>query len=478
MARELTKLGADGFLFDCMFHDGLLEPPCDPNKVKEQDIPANIRENWTDGMITLVEKIKKAIGPNKLFFFNAGWSASVDKQRPIIERADGFMLEDTANIYSDDLQGNPVLSRMKPVLELAEQLNKYVIFTINPAIVGYPTANQPFLYANTSLEEQQRLARYYLAFFLNFFRSPKMMLSYFTPMIKDNYYNSEAYFADWDLKIGKLLGSATEVSPGVYHRLFEKADIWWNNADTSYEVNLGKEMTTADGYSVITYTLEGKSGMLFVTPDILEPYNPSFETVWNWQPNGETGIEVQMSVVHSGQRAIKIPSGLKSSPGLAEHYYFQPNTTYTWSAWVKTEGNANPSTVAVAAPPGATTTTHKSAIGSDGKVLINDNLLPIGTQDWQKISMRFTTKEGGQGIVYAVVNGESNGIVYFDDVQVIAGASAPIPGDANGDGRVDSEDFSLLVEDYLNEPTHNTDFNDDGRVDSEDFAILQTNYLK
>ena len=53
-----------------------------------------------------------------------------------------------------------------------------------------------------------------------------------------------------------------------------------------------------------------------------------------------------------------------------------------------------------------------------------------------------------------------------------------VPGDPNGDGRVDSEDFALLVADYLNEPVNNTDFNSDGRVDSEDFAILQSNYLE
>ncbi|MBM3209450.1 hypothetical protein FJZ40_04130 [Candidatus Shapirobacteria bacterium] len=44
--------------------------------------------------------------------------------------------------------------------------------------------------------------------------------------------------------------------------------------------------------------------------------------------------------------------------------------------------------------------------------------------------------------------------------------------------KLESLDFSLLVEDYLREPVHNTDFNSDGRVDSEDFAILQENYLK
>jgi len=50
--------------------------------------------------------------------------------------------------------------------------------------------------------------------------------------------------------------------------------------------------------------------------------------------------------------------------------------------------------------------------------------------------------------------------------------------DTNCDNRIDSEDFALLVTDYLKEPVHNTDFNSDGRVDSEDFAILQSNYLK
>lgn len=63
-------------------------------------------------------------------------------------------------------------------------------------------------------------------------------------------------------------------------------------------------------------------------------------------------------------------------------------------------------------------------------------------------------------------------------IYVISPTSTPIPGDTNRDGVVDSEDFALLVEDYLKEPVHNTDFNSDGRVDSEDFAILQSNYLK
>ena len=64
-------------------------------------------------------------------------------------------------------------------------------------------------------------------------------------------------------------------------------------------------------------------------------------------------------------------------------------------------------------------------------------------------------------------------------VFVLGSESATLlPGDANQDGQVDSEDFALLVEDYLKEPVHDTDFNSDGRVDSEDFAILQANYQK
>lgn len=77
-----------------------------------------------------------------------------------------------------------------------------------------------------------------------------------------------------------------------------------------------------------------------------------------------------------------------------------------------------------------------------------------------------------------VLHGSTPDIGAYEYTGSIQPTPTPIPGDANGDGRVDSEDFALLVEDYLGEPVHNTDFNSDSRVDSEDFAILQTNYLK
>jgi len=74
-------------------------------------------------------------------------------------------------------------------------------------------------------------------------------------------------------------------------------------------------------------------------------------------------------------------------------------------------------------------------------------------------------------VVFNVVINESPSII-----RILYKPPTPLPGDANGDGRIDGTDLELLKQDYLGQPVHNTDFNSDGRVDCEDFAILQANY--
>lgn len=76
---------------------------------------------------------------------------------------------------------------------------------------------------------------------------------------------------------------------------------------------------------------------------------------------------------------------------------------------------------------------------------------------------------------YWVVN---EGTFQWALAEIIAdpGVPLPRPGDANGDGQVNDQDLDLLIQDYLQLPTHNTDFNSDGRVDIKDFAVLSANY--
>ena len=57
-------------------------------------------------------------------------------------------------------------------------------------------------------------------------------------------------------------------------------------------------------------------------------------------------------------------------------------------------------------------------------------------------------------------------------------SAAPLPGDANGDGKVDINDLTIVLTNY--DQTGMTwsqgDFNGDGKVDINDLTIVLTNY--
>jgi len=66
---------------------------------------------------------------------------------------------------------------------------------------------------------------------------------------------------------------------------------------------------------------------------------------------------------------------------------------------------------------------------------------------------------------------------------LIAVVGRTIPGDINGDGRVDYKDLFLLAKAYgtdINDPAYdpNADLNDDGKIDYEDLFVLAKNYGK
>jgi len=78
-------------------------------------------------------------------------------------------------------------------------------------------------------------------------------------------------------------------------------------------------------------------------------------------------------------------------------------------------------------------------------------------------------------------NGNDRLLYDFDNVYT-QHAAAPVPGDANGDGKVNVVDLGILATNYgrsdLNPPPYWTfgDFNGDGNVNVVDLGILATNY--
>jgi len=68
--------------------------------------------------------------------------------------------------------------------------------------------------------------------------------------------------------------------------------------------------------------------------------------------------------------------------------------------------------------------------------------------------------------------------VHYDNVRVDVLATTGKPGDANGDGDVDLDDFVILKQSWGQNPLvdDRADFNNDGDVDLDDFVILKQNW--
>ena len=78
--------------------------------------------------------------------------------------------------------------------------------------------------------------------------------------------------------------------------------------------------------------------------------------------------------------------------------------------------------------------------------------------------------------VVTLVGGSNSRDVLFDNITAEGG---PAPGDANGDGSVDLQDFGLLKANFGvtgGATWAQGDFNGDGNVDLQDFGLLKANF--
>jgi hypothetical protein len=413
-------------------------------------------ETFFKGKLAMLAKIKSKLTPlGKKVIANPIQPDAIDDTRlkqvnDILEVSDGFYWEDTFAAGKRDYftreTGNPDYwySRLQAFFEAVDKPGKVLIVESNTATSNLPPGycKPAFICEyqkklnevgyDTWLKEEQRLARLNLGLYLLFMDPVRTVYKHHTLMEEISYETSEDFWADYDLKIGRPLAPKEKLADNIYRRWFNNGIVYVNNSPTqSYTVPSSfftcdqmkgnicakPHWITADGIPVTSYTLKPESAMFFVLPSVLEPFNPSFETVWNWKPNQANWGSVDYSQFKTGRRSIKVPSGLSGSPGLSQPYTFLPNTTYTWSAWVKTENNQNPQTMAVAVPGGVTSPNKVS----EGR-FVYDDIVPTGTNDWKKIQMTFTTQQGGGGNLYAVLQNSSNGTVWFDDVKIEEGA--------------------------------------------------------
>lgn len=348
-------------------------------------------------------------------------------------------------------------NQLQKFFDVAQEMNKKLIIesdTVNDIQMQNPNYCTPMFQCEYQkmldekgyyevLKYEQKIQRRHLAMYLLYQTNPQTNLySHYTLAEPLSYETSEATFADYDLKIGRSVGKIQKVANNIYKRQFEKGLVYVNYSKQPYTIGVDvltcddyyqsicqkPHYVTAEGVPVTTFTMPPETGMIFVLPSILTPYNPSFESVWNWKPNQLEWGSVEYTQAKTGRNSFKIGSGISGSPGLVQNFIFKPNTTYTWSSYVKTSNNTVSDVTVALAPTGSTTVTSKFIPNNGGGVYIYDSSIPLGTNDWKQINITFkTSSQGGGGNFYVVMNGGNTGEVWFDDTTLVEGEAAVPP---------------------------------------------------
>lgn len=271
IAQALNEMNMDGFLAD-----GVAATIPGLNSA---DVPDNILSGWGAAWADLFRDVKTAIGPNKLLFANSG-GQGIAFSRPLITndgsspRADGLMWEDPFGPLGADLTSSSRLGEINGMLDMVTSLNKHLLIAVNTNVNCGNSSGQPFRYCydQTNKSQQSNFQRYYLTLFLNVFRNSKTTMIYYHPLITSPQFDSEAFYRDWNLKIGQPTTGMQEVSGGVYLRKFQNAWVYWNNSNGGYTV-AGAGLYNLNGTQAAQHSVPAKSGAIYVTQAVLTDWN-------------------------------------------------------------------------------------------------------------------------------------------------------------------------------------------------------------
>lgn len=155
--------------------------------------------------------------------------------------------------------------------------------------------------------------------------------------------------------------------------------------------------------------------------------NPSFEknigededVRFNWllmRNEPKIDISVDSRVKHLGNRSLRITFKNFSKPSLSnvlQTVVVQPNKKYRLSFWVRTENLKTTGAPMV-----------DVANGNDDKPIARSQPIAIGTNDWQEMTVDFTTPENCDGVLIRTIRnycGEEcplSGILWYDDFEI------------------------------------------------------------
>lgn len=219
-------------------------------------LPDDKRAAWQAGWVSLLTKFRLAIGPNKFIF------ASVARDRPIHARkiipiVDGIMLEDTFSPIRNDISRR--IAMQKPIFAAAAAAGKWILTTENTFVDGST-------FKTTTPAKEHQYNRYYLAAFY-VFNNGKMLFYHNPPAATAPQYAAEAFFTDWNIKVGIPLAGYTQVRdyPGVYKRNYTNAFVYFNNSTATYRITVPARSPfkfDPDGKPITSYVMPPKSGFI------------------------------------------------------------------------------------------------------------------------------------------------------------------------------------------------------------------------
>ena len=132
-------------------------------------------------------------------------------------------------------------------------------------------------------------------------------------------------------------------------------------------------------------------------------------------------------------------------------------------------------TVSGAASSSTIVTAGSLDLGGGGALEVTEAYTPGATDSW----VILTATGGITGSFGSVTDGYEVALANGDTELVLSLVSALTPGDANGDGSVDLQDFGLLKANFGTTGGATWamgDFNGDGNVDLQDFGLLKANF--
>ena len=276
IVESMNYHGMDGFVMDQCFDIPMVDNG-------QNVVPSAIYNNWGQSCINMLAELKAALNPlgKKVFFtgffhYSSGGNDTIEEDFYFrrIDASNGIYWEDPfkAVTASDSLQRSST-DRLLRLQEYALARGAHFVNTVNTAYENQSS------FGSTSYEQQQALARFYLAAFLISADTrvgdpawgPLRVMYHYTPISSGPQFYSAAYFRDWDIPVGAPTGPVqTPVGNApVYMREFAGGRIVFNAGSSGYTVDLSSSgpWTTVNGDALpSSFTVPAKSGITLRKP--------------------------------------------------------------------------------------------------------------------------------------------------------------------------------------------------------------------